>query len=227
MLYIWVVLLGSLSLASVRNVAGVARERGWCRQQVWDCASLGVDAGNGRTSSSTLAVARAALHVRVVHGACALRPTASHLGDQRPSLPMLAPRAWPADIRSSHVCVCPAAAACPRRTPRQALHSTMLHFSRARAAAVGLVLVLVLCHPSPAAADTSPDTSLPASALCAFQTQAPVGFFRGRLLQHLKGVTLEQCTEACEARNKLGSSPLCRAFQYDATAQKCGLKKYA
>ena len=49
-LYIGVVLLGSLSLASVGNVAGVARERGWCRQQVWDCALLGVDAGDGRTS---------------------------------------------------------------------------------------------------------------------------------------------------------------------------------
>jgi len=49
-LYVWVVLLGSLSLASVGNVAGVARERGWCRQQVWDCALLGVDAGDGRTS---------------------------------------------------------------------------------------------------------------------------------------------------------------------------------
>ena len=43
-------MLGSLSLASVGNVAGVARERGWCRQQVWDCALLGVDAGDGRTS---------------------------------------------------------------------------------------------------------------------------------------------------------------------------------
>ena len=46
-------MLGSLtrlSLASVGHVAGVARERGWCRQQVWDCALLGVDAGDGRTS---------------------------------------------------------------------------------------------------------------------------------------------------------------------------------
>ena len=28
----------------------MARERGWCRQQVWDCALLGADAGDGRTS---------------------------------------------------------------------------------------------------------------------------------------------------------------------------------
>ena len=91
--------------------------------------------------------------------------------------------------------------------------------------AVWLVLVLALYDHSPAAAATSTDTSAPASALCAFQTQAPVGFFRGFLLQHLKGVTLEQCAEACQARNKLGSDPSCRAFQYDSTAQKCGLKK--
>ena len=45
-----VILLGCFSPASVGNVAGVARERGWCRQQVWDCALLGVNAGNGRTS---------------------------------------------------------------------------------------------------------------------------------------------------------------------------------
>ena len=124
-------------------------------------------------------------------------------------------------------CVCLAAAACPRRPCRRALHSTMLRFMPAFTCtrAVWLVLVLALYDHSPAAAATSTDTSAPASALCAFQTQAPVGFFRGFLLQHLKGVTLEQCAEACQARNKLGSDPSCRAFQYDSTAQKCGLKK--
>lgn len=98
------------------------------------------------------------------------------------------------------------------------------------AAAVCLVLVLALHTPSQAvAAVTSPGTAAP--ALCAYRTPAPVGFFKGQVLGLLKGVTLEQCAEACQKKHtapadrKPPGKPLCRAFQYDSGRQICGLKK--
>ena len=90
----------------------------------------------------------------------------------------------------------PPPSARPRRPPRppsraglsaSASHA-MPHSICTRAAAACLVMALAFCIPTSAAAGTTPGTSAPASALCAFQMQAPVGFFTGHLIRHLKGV---------------------------------------